>query len=59
MNLSLYFVIHSTIYQRLNEVKKTFQNVHQHLSEDGLFLFDVHSPYQMEHVFMESDFHFK
>ena len=39
-----------------NEVKKTFQNVHQHLSEDGLFLFDVHSPYQMEHVFMDQTF---
>lgn len=38
------------------DVKKTFEHVHRHLHDDGLFLFDVHSPFQMEHVFNDQTF---
>ncbi|MGE6629231.1 class I SAM-dependent DNA methyltransferase [Bacillus sp. NPDC077027] len=34
-----------------NEVEKTFKNMFQLLEEDGILLFDVHSPYKMEKVF--------
>lgn len=33
------------------DVKKTFQAVYDHLEEGGVFLFDVHSLYQMQNVF--------
>lgn len=32
-------------------VQKTFEEVYQHLTEDGVFLFDVHSIYQIDEVF--------
>lgn len=32
-------------------VQKTFGEVYQHLAEDGVFLFDVHSMYQIDEVF--------
>ncbi|WP_163101876.1 class I SAM-dependent DNA methyltransferase [Peribacillus alkalitolerans] len=34
-----------------NDVKSTFSKVHQHLVPGGLFMFDVHSLYKMEHLF--------
>lgn len=34
-----------------NEVSITFQQVHQHLGKHGLFLFDVITPYQTDHVY--------
>ncbi|OLN23420.1 SAM-dependent methyltransferase [Domibacillus antri] len=44
-------------YLRTEEdVKKTFQSVYNHLEEDGLFLFDVHSTYKINHVFQEQTF---
>lgn len=39
-----------------NEVKDTFRSVHRHLTNDGLFMFDVHSIYKMMHVFMDATF---
>ncbi|NJP36515.1 class I SAM-dependent DNA methyltransferase [Alkalicoccus luteus] len=33
------------------DVKRTFASVHSALKQDGVFLFDVHTPYKMEHVF--------
>lgn len=33
------------------DVKKTFKNVYQHLQPNGLFLFDVISPYQTDKVY--------
>nr|WP_249305924.1 class I SAM-dependent methyltransferase [Lederbergia citrea] len=38
------------------DVQKTFSNVHAHLKNGGLFIFDVHSPYKMEHIFMDETF---
>lgn len=38
------------------EVQKTFQNVFQLLKQDGMFLFDVHSVYKMDRVFMDGPF---
>lgn len=37
--------------QTEEEVKETFQNVYTHLEDQGLFLFDVHSLYKMNHIF--------
>lgn len=37
-------------------LKQTFQKVYNHLSEGGLFLFDVHSIYQVEHGYGEHTF---
>ncbi|QKS70836.1 class I SAM-dependent methyltransferase [Paenalkalicoccus suaedae] len=33
------------------EVEKTFKHIALSLKKGGIFLFDVHSPYKMEHVF--------
>jgi ubiquinone/menaquinone biosynthesis C-methylase UbiE len=33
------------------DVKQTFQRVYDHLNPGGTFLFDVHSPYKILHVF--------
>jgi SAM-dependent methyltransferase len=38
------------------EVKSTFKGVYKHLEEHGLFLFDVHSEYKMEHIFTNQTF---
>ncbi|MFS0822628.1 class I SAM-dependent DNA methyltransferase [Bacillus sp. 1P02SD] len=38
------------------EVQKTFANAYQLLKEDGLFLFDVHSVYKVDSVFMNGPF---
>lgn len=42
----------SLCYMRTKEeVKKVFEGVYQNLKEEGVFLFDVHSLYQMNEVF--------
>lgn len=38
------------------EVQQTFQRVHDQLVDGGLFMFDVHSIYKMEHIFMNETF---
>lgn len=38
------------------ELQKTFQNVYQHLKNQGLFIFDVHSVYKVDEVFAGSTF---
>lgn len=38
------------------DVKQTFQSVFSYLKDDGLFLFDVHSVYKINHVFLEQTF---
>nr|WP_249316913.1 class I SAM-dependent methyltransferase [Bacillus sp. FJAT-50079] len=38
------------------QTKQTFLRVHEHLHEDGLFLFDVHTPFQMESVYENETF---
>ncbi|MFC4320851.1 class I SAM-dependent DNA methyltransferase [Litchfieldia salsa] len=38
------------------EVIKTFQHVKKYLKEDGLFLFDVHSIYKMNHLFLNQTY---
>lgn len=38
------------------EVKKTFCQVYRHLNPGGLFLFDVHSTYQIEHIYSNQTF---
>lgn len=38
------------------EIKQTFRGVYQHLNPNGLLLLDVHSTYQMDHVFLEQTF---
>ncbi len=42
--------------QTETEVINTFRSVHQHLANDGLFMFDVHSIYKMQHIFMNETF---
>ncbi|MDN4074831.1 class I SAM-dependent DNA methyltransferase [Fictibacillus terranigra] len=39
-----------------DKVLAAFQSVYQHLKEDGLFLFDVHSLYKIHNIFMGSTF---
>lgn len=39
-----------------DDVKQTFQSVFNHLKENGLFLFDVHSAFKINHVFQEQTF---
>ncbi|WP_335869293.1 class I SAM-dependent DNA methyltransferase [Bacillus sp. 2205SS5-2] len=34
------------------QIRSTFQRVHDHLGENGLFMFDVHTPYKMNTVFL-------
>lgn len=38
------------------EVLKTFNEVHQHLKKDGLFMFDVHSIFKVEEIFIGQTF---
>lgn len=38
------------------EVIQTFKGVQNHLSEEGLFLFDIHSEYKMESIFKDQTF---
>lgn len=42
--------------QTEDEVKQTFAQIKQFLKDDGLFIFDVHSLYKMNEVFMEQTF---
>lgn len=42
--------------QEETEIIQTFRRVHEHLDESGLFLFDVHSIYKMEHIFANQTF---
>ncbi|WP_226085381.1 class I SAM-dependent DNA methyltransferase [Mesobacillus sp. S13] len=37
-------------------VRQTFEGVHRLLKKGGLFLFDVHSVYKMEHIFADATF---
>lgn len=39
-----------------SDVQRTFQRVYEHLHPGGTFLFDVHSPYKILHVFGENTF---
>jgi SAM-dependent methyltransferase len=38
------------------EVLQTFEGVANHLTEDGLFLFDVHTEHKMENIFKDQTF---
>ncbi|MBP2241698.1 SAM-dependent methyltransferase [Cytobacillus eiseniae] len=38
------------------EVKETFLHVYEHLDDNGLFIFDVHSIYKMMQIFMNQTF---
>jgi ubiquinone/menaquinone biosynthesis C-methylase UbiE len=38
------------------EVKKTFRSVYEQLGEEGLFLFDVHSIYKINNIFLDQTF---
>lgn len=38
------------------DIISTFDGVAQHLTDQGLFLFDVHSTYKMEHIFKDQTF---
>lgn len=40
------------------EVLQTFQNVYRTLNVGGIFLFDVHSIYQMEHGYRDFQYHY-
>lgn len=40
------------------EVQATFRSVYDHLEPNGLFLFDVHSPYKMNELFINKTFAF-
>lgn len=40
------------------EMQKTFQNVYNTLNNNGIFLFDVHSLYQINEVFHEYTYHY-
>lgn len=42
--------------QTEEEVISTFLNVHQHLQDHGMFIFDVHSIYKMTDVFINQTF---
>jgi ubiquinone/menaquinone biosynthesis C-methylase UbiE len=41
------------------EVQQVFDDVYQALEEDGVFLFDVHSTYQVDTVFPEYSYHYQ
>lgn len=41
------------------EVQQVFDTVYSALEEEGIFLFDVHSTYQMETVFPEYSYHYQ
>lgn len=39
-----------------DQVLRTFEKVHESLNDNGIFLFDVHSPYKIEEIFGEETF---
>ncbi|WP_202080717.1 class I SAM-dependent DNA methyltransferase [Caldalkalibacillus salinus] len=39
-----------------SQLQACFHRVYQHLTDDGLFIFDVHSMYKMRHIFGETLF---
>ncbi|MFD3447665.1 class I SAM-dependent DNA methyltransferase [Microbacteriaceae bacterium 4G12] len=39
-----------------SSIQETFQKVWEHLRDDGLFLFDVHSLYKMHHLFQNQTY---
>ena len=39
-----------------DQVLRTFEKVHESLTDQGIFLFDVHSPYKIEEIFGEETF---
>ncbi|WP_079509819.1 class I SAM-dependent DNA methyltransferase [Mesobacillus jeotgali] len=39
-----------------NAVRKTFEGVHRLLKKGGLFIFDIHSVYKMDHIFADATF---
>ena len=39
-----------------NDVTQTFANIFNHLSDDGIFIFDVHTPYKMETLFNNQNY---
>lgn len=41
------------------EVQQVFDEVYQALEEDGIFLFDVHSTYQIDEVFPDYSYHYQ
>jgi cyclopropane fatty-acyl-phospholipid synthase-like methyltransferase len=42
--------------ESFEDVKETFSSVYDHLDDGGLFLFDVHSVYKMDHIFQGASF---
>ncbi|MCH1625006.1 class I SAM-dependent DNA methyltransferase [Ferdinandcohnia quinoae] len=42
--------------QTEEEIQKTFRNVYNLLQEGGLFMFDVHSVYKVEQIFLDGTF---
>jgi SAM-dependent methyltransferase len=38
------------------DLLKTFENVYNHLEEDGIFIFDVNTPYKLEHILGKNKF---
>lgn len=42
--------------QKEQDIIKTFEKVYQHLKPGGLFLFDVHSLYKMNHLFINQTY---
>lgn len=42
--------------QTEEEVVQTFNKVHQYLEKDGLFIFDVHSIFKMNEIFLDQTF---
>lgn len=42
--------------ETVDQVKQTFNNVYESLKDNGLFLFDVHSPNKIEEIFGEETF---
>ncbi|RFU71658.1 class I SAM-dependent methyltransferase [Peribacillus saganii] len=42
--------------QQESDVLSTFRQVHAHLKENGLFMFDVHTVYKIEQIFKDNTF---
>ncbi|MEH7074116.1 class I SAM-dependent DNA methyltransferase [Neobacillus drentensis] len=42
--------------QTEEDVKATFLNVFQHLTDEGIFIFDVHSIYKIDHLFINQTY---
>lgn len=40
----------------IDEVKQTFQSIYEQLKDGGLLLFDVHSTYKMNNIFLDQTF---